>query len=292
MTALFNRDFALKIGPTPLEIHLPGVPIIEDDKPSTTLRVVFDIEKTSSSEPNQAEVLIYNLNETHRKLLQQFAGKPAQFFPLSIEAGYMGTRELIFMGDILNADSYREGVSWLTKINASDGGNKYVSKRLNKTFAKGTLLITLLMSVIAASGLGAGNSAILAASPRGFTVFQKAVTVDGRISDILDKYVASAGFQWSIQNGQIQIREPMKATGEPVVLLNQYFGLIGTPEVGEKGKINFTSLLQGSIRPGRRTMIESLSANGLFVVESARYSGDTWGGDWYVQADAVPEKLV
>lgn len=104
MSELFNRDFALKIGPTPLEVHLPNVPIKEDAKPTITLKVIFDIEKTSTSDPNTAEVSIYNLSEANRKLLQQYAGKPAQMFPLSVEAGYMGSRELIFIGDILNAD--------------------------------------------------------------------------------------------------------------------------------------------------------------------------------------------
>jgi hypothetical protein len=293
MSELYNRDFGLKIGPTPIEVHLPSVPIKEDDKPTTTLRVQFNIEKTSVSNPNTGEVTIYNLSETNRKLLQQFAGKPAQMFPLSIEAGYMGTRELIFIGDILNADSFREGVSWLTKISASDGGQSYSSKRFSKTFTKGTALIALVLAVIGAAGLGPGNAAaILVTSPRGLTVFQKSITISGRVSNILDKYIASAGFQWSIQNGQVQLREPFKANGEPVVLLNQYTGLIGVPEIGEKGKISFTSLLQGSIRPGRRVILESSSATGTFVVESARYSGDTWGNDWYVQGDAVPEVLI
>lgn len=184
-------------------------------------------------------------------------------------------------------------MSWLTKIAASDGGQAYASKRFNKTFAKGTQLLAMVLVVIAASGLGSGNAAaMLATSPRGFTIFQKAVTVSGRVSDILDKYFASAGFQWSIQNGQVQVREPFGANGEPVVLLNQYTGLIGTPEIGEQGKISFVALLTGSIRPGRRVVIESSSANGVFIVEHVRYSGDTWGNDWYAQGEAVPEKLL
>lgn len=293
MTALYNRDFSFKLGVTPIEIHAPMIPVKDDENAVTTLRVVFDIEKTSSSDPNTAEVEIYNLSETHRSMLQQYAGQPSTLFPLMIEAGYVGTKEMIFLGDIESAESYKEGTTWITKILSADGGSKHASMRFNKSFAPGTTVVAMLTEVIAAFGIGPGNAIqMLAASPRGFTVFQKGVVVTGRISNILDKYVGSAGFQWSIQNNQLQVLQPRMANLEPAVFLDSTTGLIGSPEVGEKGRITFRSLLQGSIRPGRRVVLASTTAKGTYVVERARYIGDTWGGDWYADGEADPEEMI
>jgi hypothetical protein len=293
MTDLFNRDFALKIGVTPLEIHAPTIPIVEDDKAVTTLRVAFNITKDSNRDPNKAEITLYNLNLAHRQLFQQYADVELQTWPVTVEAGYIGTRQLIFLGDIQNVSSHKEGVTWITTIQASDGGKKYASARFNQSFGPGSSVVTVLSAVILAFGIGPGNAIKqIAKSPRGFTTFAKGVVVSGRISDILDKYISSVGYQWSIQDNQLQVLQPSQATGEPVVLLNQYTGLIGSPEMSEKGKITFRSLLQGSIKPGRRLAIESNTANGVFVDEKVQYLGDTWGTDWYAIGEAAPEKLV
>lgn len=293
MTALFNRDFALRIGPTPLEIRPPVTPVVDDNKAKTTLRVVFKIEKTKDKAPNRADVDVYNLSPTNRELLKQYAGDKAQSFPLTIEAGYMNNREMLFKGDILTADSYQEGATWLTPIEASDGGKKYSSARFSKSYGRGTLVTSVLSEVITAFGIGPGNAlAQLSASPRGFFKFQNGVVVKGKIVDILDKYISSAGYQWSIQDEQLQLLQPRTGNQEPLVLLNSSSGLIGSPEKGEKGKIIFRALIQSAIRPGRRVVVESNTATGTFVVEKAKYQGDTWGNEWTVEAEATPEGLV
>lgn len=294
MTELYNRDFSLTIGGTPLEVRPALVPVKEDDRTVPTLRVTFQIEKTASPDPNTATIKIYNLNPEHREFLKQNAGSGTGLvLPVSVEGGYVGTREQLFLGDILSADSFHENVDWITTIEASDGGKKYASKRFSKAFGPGTTVVAVLSAVVAASGLGPGNMlAALAASPRKFTVFKKGVVVAGRISDIFDKYISGAGFQWSIQDGQLQLILPGGANQETIVLLNRYSGLVGTPERGEKGKIAFNSLLIGSIRPARRVVIESQTANGIFVVDRVTYSGDTWGNDWGVAAEASPEKTI
>lgn len=293
MSDLWNRDFAITIGVTPLEVSAPSIPIVEDDVPKTTLRVAFDIRKSLNRDPNTADITIYNLNLAHRVLFQKYADVKLQTWPVVIEAGYVGTRQQIFIGDVQTVSSHKEGRTWVTEIKASDGGRKYASARFSKSFGPGTPLITVLATVIAAFGVGPGNSlAMLATSTRGLKVFSKGVTVSGRISSILDKYVSGAGFTWSIQDNQLQILRPAQANGEPVVFLDQYHGLIGSPELGEKGSITYRSLLQGSIRPGRRVLIDSATATGAFVNEMVQYLGDTWGPEWYALGEAVPERIA
>jgi hypothetical protein len=275
-----------------LEVRPPLIPLKEDDRAVPTLRTVFHIEKTASADPNTANIQIFNLNPTHREFLKQNAGSAGMILPVTVEGGYVGTREQLFKGDILTADSFHEGVDWITTIEASDGGKSYASKRFSKSFGAGTNLATVLGEVLLESGLGKGNLfAMIGTSPRKLFVFKKGVVVSGRISDIFDKYISGAGFQWSIQDGQMQLIRPGRANLETVVLLNRYSGLIGSPERGEKGKITFSSLLIGSVRPARRVVIESETATGTFVVDRVTYSGDTWGNEWGNAAEASPEKI-
>jgi len=294
MTDLFNRDFALKIGAWSLDTREKSTPIIEDGVSKTTLAVDFMIEKTLAKEPNLATVTLYNLNPHNRKILADSV-KPnlPTVLPVSIEAGYVGARELIFIGDITVASSNHEGTKWITKIEASDGGTKYRSKRFSKSFGPGAMLPAIMTEVVGAYGIGPGNLfETIIANTRGLQVYYKGVVVEGRISDILDHFLCSMGFTWSIQDGQIQVLHPGKPNFEPAVFLNPSSGLVGSPEVGEKGKVTGRSLLQGSIRPGRRVVIESSSVSGTFVIEKASYRGNTAGNDWYVDFDAKPEAIA
>ena len=291
MSELFNRDFALKVGAWALETRKKGVPVLEDGLCETTLDVEFDITKTSAKEPNAATITIYNLNEVNRAILAKCGDKKSPtVLPLSVEAGYVGSRDLIFLGDIDMAPSSRSGVDWVTKIEASDGGNSYRSKRFQKSYGRNTSIVQILKDLVTAYGIGPGNlfDAIIA-NPRGLRVYYNGIVVSGRISEQLDRFLCSAGFTWSIQNRQLQVLHPGKPNHETAVLLNQGSGLIGTPEIGEKGVVSATALLQGSIRPGRRVVIKTSTADGIFVVDQANYKGATGGNDWYVNFSGKPE---
>jgi hypothetical protein len=110
----------------------------------------------------------------------------------------------------------------------------------------------------------------------------------GKASDVLDKYLTSAGFTWSIRDGQLQILAKDATTFESVVVLNSASGLIGSPEKGKEGYITFTSLLDGRLNPGSRVIINSLQVNGVYRIESVNHVGDTWGSDWYSECEAKP----
>lgn len=293
MSALFNRDFALKIGKWALETRPASQNKGEDAQAKISLDLDFTIEKTIAKEPNTAEIVLYNLREDHRKTLAE-ACKPNSMtvLPISIEAGYVGSREMLFVGDIEIASSRREGSNWMTRIEARDGGNKYASKRFSKAYGPMTSLAPILKDVVLAWGIGAGNLfTMISQNSRGLNIYYNGVSVEGRVSDIVDKFLCSAGFAWSIQDGSLQVRHPGKPNSEPTVLLSASSGLIGSPEVGEKGKISAVSLLQGSIRPGRRVSLKSETVTGVFVVERVTYSGAKYQQEWYASFDAKPEKL-
>lgn len=294
MFNLFNRDLTLKIGAQTLAMQLTD-PVSRRAYPM--LRTVFTVVKTGKKEPNTAVVDVYNLNLPNRKTLQAGADLLTEFeaqgisheWPLIIEAGYVNTIQQIFSGNVDFVDSHREGNDWMTTFEASDGGKKYSEARLNVTFGPGTTVQILLTTAAAAMGIGLGNSATkFAIAKRGLVLFKKGVTVNGRVSKILNKYINGLGYSWSIQDGTLQVLAPDETLVGTVVVLNKATGLVGSPEVGEKGIVTARSLLQGTIIPGRRVLIESEQVKGFYKAQKVTHTGDTWSQDWYTELEGVP----
>jgi hypothetical protein len=297
MGDLFNRDFALSIGGFPIEAQL--VDPIQNEKSQPMLKVEFSVEKNSNKDPNTADIVVYNLTSINRKTLQAGSDLVDKWreiekiydWPVTIEAGYMGRRDVIFKGNITFATSRKEKVDWVTEIECGDGEKKYRSKRMNQSFGPGTTLLSVMSTAALLLDVEPGNLAEklgLGVFRKGYGVFNQGLTVSGRVSDIMEKYLTSAGYTWSIQDNQLQILAPNETTFEPIVILLPETGLIGSPEKGEGGKVTFRSLLNPLIKPGRRVSIVSEQIKGFFKIEKVTHFGDTWGGDWYSEGEAVP----
>ena len=295
---LFNRDFDMTLGAQKLGVQTVD-PVTKAVSP--TLRVVFAVEKSGNRDPNSAEVEIYNLSETNRKALQagsdlaEFNRKVGLIYdwPLVLNAGYVSTKSQIFSGDIVQANSRLNGQDWITTIEAEDGGHKYRSARLPKgglSFGAGTPVLTVLTALATALGVGLGNSAAHFAlgAQRGYLNFDHGVALSGRVSKLLNKYVTSAGYHWSIQDGQLQVLAPDETLMDSITILSSLTGLVGSPEKGEKGVITAKSLLQPSIMPGRRVTMFSKMITGSYKATKVSIFGDTWGTDWYTEFEGTP----
>lgn len=295
---LFNRDFEMTVGAQPISIQRidPKTKAI-----TPALRVTFAVEKSGNRDPNLAAVEIYNLSEANRRVLQagselaETSRKAGLFYdwPLVVNAGYAGSKAVIFSGDIVRAVSRSEGVDWLTMIEAEDGGKRYRYARLPKgglSFGKGTPVAVVLTALAAALGAGIGNSAahFAAGSQRGYLNFDHGVALSGRVVRLLNKYITSAGYHWSIQDGQLQVLAPDETLLDSITVLSNLTGLVGSPEQGEKGVIMARSLLQASIKPGRRVLMISKMVKGNYKATKVSHFGDTWGTDWYTEFEGRP----
>lgn len=294
---LYNRDFSLTVGGIPLPVQTGD--ILQPDNIDTQLRVTFDVERNSNKDPNRAEVTVYNFNLANRGILeigQEIADTTreaglAYDWPLVIEAGYMGSREVIFSGNITYATSRRENVDWITTIECGDGENKYRKNRMNKSYGLATPITQVAIDAAVLLDVGPGNLAEKLGPGvfrKGFSVYSQGFVASGSAADVLDAVLTSAGFTWSIQDGNLQILAPEETTFEEVVILAPHLGLIGSPEKKAKGKIAATSLLQGSLKPGRRVIIESETVTGMFKIERVTHFGDTFGNEWYSEIEAKP----
>lgn len=271
----FNRFFRLQV----------------DTLITTELDIVFKVTKTLKKEPNTLELTIFNLNETHRQQLQQKENPVIQ-----LEAGYAQKNGIIFLGDIRDVRSEYTKPDWVTTLASGDGERATQFDRINKSFAAGTSLPTVIEEVAKSMGdIGLGNLKQIAATGElpqgGGKQFVNGVTVSGNSAREMSRIVRSAGLEWSIQDKTFQLLEAGQALQTTAIVLTPDTGLIGSPTIGSDGVLVFTSLLNSDILPGKQLQVKSALIDGLFRVERCEYVGDTAGNDWYVQGEAKELKL-
>lgn len=269
MSEQFRRAVALTIGPDTR---------IED------LRVSFRVVRTTRKEPNTADISIWNLSEETRSSLQDRA------LTILLEAGYQDDLKSLYLGDLSKTSHRHEGPDWISTIQSGDGLTLSASRYL-RSFSQGTAVKEALKGIL--TELGAAGESALAAIRRGDLAgaeekLLNGIALAGPTPEAIQKLAAGAGLEFSIQDGQIQLLDQGKATADEAVFLSSTTGLIGSPQPGEKGIVRARSLLNGSIRPAGRIVIDSRFIDGVFRVEKVEHSGDNFGGDWYTDIEAKP----
>ncbi len=290
MTSLRRRDYRLVVH----DLELFG------------LDFEFSVKRSLKPEQNTAEFTVYNLNTDSRKHLSALAGGVVVKF----QAGYVGpdpTRpsvssgapdsaagELpgIFLGRIREVTHLRAGPDWETHIGTGDGDGK--DKPIHFALGPGASLQAAIKKTVGELGLGIGN-ALQTINSAGFgaglgQVFAGGVTVSGRGDKELGRLLDSAGLEYSVQAGELQVLEKGKALNTPAIELTPANGLVGSPELGEKGTVKFRCFLSADVYPGRQVRLRTSQVDAYFRVETASYTGQWAGNDWYTDAECTPVK--
>lgn len=276
MTVLFGRKASLNVHGKVLE----------------GLDFEFRVDRSLKPESNTADFSIYNLAPENRKFLQSQKGGVIVEF----RAGYASdsTLPLIYLGQLREVTTVRDGADWTTQLSTGDG-DKERKHPVAFSLGPGTSFDNAVKKTLSEIGMHASNVTRDIAGGHfgdaskelveGFAAF-------GYGGPELDRLLDSGGLEGSIQNGEMQILPKGAALNKSTVTLNESTGLVGSPEFGDAGTIKARSLLNAEIFPGRLVHVVSASADGFFRVERAAYSGQTAGGDWYVDFDGKPVKVV
>lgn len=252
------------------------------------LRVTFKVHRDVGSKPNTCEVVVDNMSETNRAAAQ------VKGTTLILQAGYGDDVATIFSGQIRSGDTVREGPNWRTAIRSGDGEVNYQFKTVSESFAAGTPKRAVVKHLIDQLGLDAGNvdQKLAAVAERHLNGY----VAHGKASVELNKVLTALGFEWSIQDGRVQVLKVGETTQETAVELTPESGLIGSPQhgVGQKGPKGKTNVVKGrslinpGITPGRKLILKSQNITTTLKVIATDLSGDTHGGDWYVDFEGVP----
>lgn len=263
MSRLFRRVWRVQVGTLATE----------------DLDVAFKVKRTLAATPGTCELTIYNLNADHRRELRPNAAGRLRVF-CQVDAGFEGTRSMLFRGDTRRIEHKRDGTEWVTVITAGDGEHAIRRARVVAAFAPDTTVASVVRALAQTMGVGEGN---LASVVGRFGASSRAGTVlHGQAAQELTRICTAAGLEWSVQDGALQLLVRGQALQREAVVLSPETGLLGSPERCGWRKIKLSALLQPDLVPGRRVVVQSSTATGEYRIVEAEYAGETRGEDWNV----------
>lgn len=297
----FGRAYRLNVGGIEVDAR-KGVGL-------RSLRISFSVERDVKRHPNNCEIQLFNLTKPHQAALAKLSSVRVR-----LEAGYLDDVGVLFDGDLRSARTRKENTEYVTRVSGGDGETQCRAARINKTYAKGTPIGTVLHELGKALGVGAGNLEQFkgASLANGSKTLTRALTVRGAVFDELEHVTRSCGLRWSIQDSALQIREAGLPVGDRQgPLLRPDTGLIGEVQVetvvagseSVKGlvkanktlkaegfsagsvKVTGVCLLRADLIPGVPFRVESEAFTGNLVCTATVHRGDShstdsWGIEW------------
>lgn len=251
------------------------------------IRVQFQVERSLKPEPNTTEVKLYNLTADQRRRITQ--SKTPQ---VRLAAGYKQTGlASIFLGNLVLVQHAIDGPDIITTISAGDGTKEIKTARAKLSFGSGTRTDVVLQALAASLGVKPGNVQAAAAklrTGRAASIYLEGTIMSGPTAREINHLCRSAGFEWSIQDGALQILENGAALAGLATRLDSTSGLVGSPTVDTKGKVKCKSLILPSLTPGRVIDLRSKFVSGQYRIEKVQFQGDTHDTDWYAEIEAGP----
>lgn len=259
----------------------------------TDLRVTFQVEKNLTKHPNTCHLSVFNCSDRTRGFLEQ---KP---LIVRLEAGYDDVLRHLFQGDVRYADSEIDRTTWNTKIQLADGDRAFRFARVNRSYAAGTPVLTALKAAAASMSLQLPPN-VLKDSELSAATTIAGLSLSGPARDEMTRILAAFGYDWSIQNGRLQIlREDDLLDGTAFLISeNEGVGILkGSPKFATPDKskkpphLTVRTTLAPQIEPGAKIEVRARTIKGFFRVDKIRHTGDSHSraDDWTSHIEATPQ---
>lgn len=239
---------------------------------SESLDVEFVVPFDDDMEPNEAEIVVYNLSDNTIKQLKKGA-------EISIDAGYKGDTGVLFNGYISKVKTVFEGADKATTIYALDDIKKHSIESLS--FAEGTTASYILRTLIGRTGIPVAVFKI-----RRDHTYEDSQTVDGDLMENISRYAKVCGISVYVSKGKIYARY-IKEGDNLNFNVSVDTGMIGSPSayteevkaedfVETVDGFNVDMLLQHRMCAGAIVALKSKIASGTYRVCSGehRFSPD------------------
>lgn len=281
---LFGRDWSLAVG-------VPG----SKGKEYTRLKTTFEIFKDHTSNSNKSKIEIYNLSPESRQFYKKTDPKNLrQALQVQLQAGYIGTKKTIYIGDVRLVDHERKGPDVITKFECGTAEKSLLLSHFEQSYPPGTHVYQIFLDLVKALDVDVGPIVNL---PN--FVYNQAFVAKSSVKTMLDRLCAKHELIWSIQNGNIQIYPRSGHIGQQAIVLSNKevpskgikpTGLLGVPSKN-LGIVKFSSLLDPNLVPGVVVQIYSTNIDGdFFRINKAKFSGDSHGEKWQAECEAAPIK--
>lgn len=234
---------------------------------SESLDLEFAVPFDDDMEPNEAEIIVYNLSDNTIKQLKKGS-------VISIEAGYKGDTGVLFQGYIAKVKTHRDSADKVTTIKAMDDIKKHSIQSLS--FKAGTKASYILKTLIGKTGIPLAVFKV-----RRDHTYKDSQTVDGDLMENIKKYAEVCGISVYVSKGRIYARY-IKEGDNLNFIVSEETGMIGSPssfmeEVKAEDFVETVEgyevemLLQYRMCAGAIVMLKSQDANGTFRVCSGTH---------------------
>ena len=256
----------------------------------------FKVKRTLKAKPNTAVVSVYGLKESSRLYLST-----PKKLSMSLEVGYNGENELIFLGEVRNSYSMQEHAENITVMETGDSEKVMQAAGMNLTFGSQSISFKSALNAIQATipQIMSGSqvaawqkqNAVLA-QVNAAILHPKGGAIDRKSTRYLDNICKSLGLEWSVQNGAVTIFSKDTGENNQDIVLDENSGLIGSPSVDNNGFLEFKSLILKGMHPGACVQIKSKNTNGRYRLESCEWEGGNQAGhrEWYIKCLATNPK--
>lgn len=273
---------------------------------TSSLQVRFDISKSSDNKRkgNSATIEVYNLSPEHIKVLDA-----SEYGYCKFSIGYEDADGplTVVEGNVVEFITVKKGTDYVTQIRMGEGYTALNHSKVKALVGPGKVLGDAVDEILkempgVARGAYSGtnlNNPILYSYP-----------LNGTPMDELSKLGEANRVEFQVSGGVLNISDENGLLSKNQVLapiVSEATGLIEVPFVtSAEGRklpkdkkrrrgIQFKALLNARYQPGFMVKVESQRINGFFRINTARFTGDFRGGEWYVECfcnDLHPEDLV
>lgn len=247
------------------------------------ITVRLKINATGTPTPNQAVFIFHNLPKQLRDDIVKDVWEDLEYRRISFMAGYDNDVNLpvIFVGNIMQAYSYRQGTDWLTEVECVDGGWGTAKGSINATFGVDATDQQIMRTVLLAMpNLTLGhisNRVKLAERTRGLTVC-------GNAWDEFVEKILPPDAQVFIRNEQVHLTrqdEFLPTDGGPTEI-SPDSGMIASPKRSQVQTI-VTMEFEPRAQVGQKIAIKSEEPysgdNKVYAVEHAGMISPTVNGE-------------
>lgn len=257
----------------------------------------FTVDKSLKiTDPCNCEIKVYNLSPTSRE-------KISGDHPLTVrlEAGYQGGVSQLYFAEVRAAWTERQGPNFVTHIESTDTVARPTGIRRTKKpqpgSATGNITRTMgpkvplqqaFQAISDALGIGQGNLQQALANVHGAPLSVNGSALVGNAARRMTDLCRSAGLEWSVQDGNLQLINIAQILGtSQAILISQSTGLVNSPAVDSQGTLEFTTLIIPGLQPGALVSMDTEFVKGGYRIEKVRYVGSTFAKDWYCHVGAV-----
>lgn len=258
----------------------------------TSLNVRFQVNKSADNKRkgNQATIEVYNLSPDHIVLMQ------SEYLVCKFSAGYAATGPLVVVsGNVVECSTTKKGSDFITEITMGEGYSDLNHTKLKQMVAPGKTHLEVIEAIRAqcpniAKGSYTGdqmNKTTMFGYPLVGTPNQMLRNICE--ANRMEFNVSGGVLNISDENGLLtknQALAPVVSESSGLIEVPFYQTAEGRKLPDDKRKrrgVQFKALLNAEYNPGYIIYLESQFITGFYRINTARYSGEFRGQDWYVE---------